>query len=367
MADLNNDASTDDNTPSKSSSGGILKNKSHFVGHNVACVEEIEDELQEEESSSDDDSFDEEERGFGGRGGFSGGGGGGGGGVKFRSELMSDRHDRVYDDWADVGFFLRYWEIGFAQSKTLTSLRDRLKDIKSHPLNRPGVVVRFLVLEKFNVNKAERRFRHMISWRAQCAALQKDYVPPPELLEQYPGAILKDTDNDDDPIFLSRLGVADLAGLTAKHGSDALLNYDIFRRESTMHGKWQADWSLKAGRPFRDMLIIEDLHNLTSKGVSKVIAAIFGAAELDQTYYPCMTKEIVIIRAPAHFRAAWALAAKRSLPKAIRQKVHVYGTSDYLEKLEKYMSVDSLPPCINPKGKGEVIGGMSPNLDGKVV
>jgi hypothetical protein len=361
MADSDTAAS-----PSQSPSEGESQSQS---------VEELklelkgEGEIQEEsESSDDDDSFDEEERGFGDRSKVAAGRGG----VKFRSErslatvkLMSDRHDRVYDDWADVGFFLRYWEIEFAQSKTLTGLRDRLKDVKS-PLNRPGVVVRFLVQEKFHLAKAEKRFRDMIAWRIKCPALQTGYAPPPDLLEKYPGAILKDTDNDDDPIFVSRLGVTDLAGLTTTR-SDELFNYDVFRREFIMKAgsKWQADWSLKAGRPFRDILIIEDLHHLSSKGIPKAIAAIFGAAELDQTYYPRLAKEIVIIRAPAQFRAAFTLS-KRTLPKAIREKIHVYGTSDYLEKLQKYMAVESLPPCINPKGKGECLEGLSPSLDGRV-
>mmetsp|Transcript_29288 Transcript_29288/g.48405 ORF Transcript_29288/g.48405 Transcript_29288/m.48405 type:complete len:346 (+) Transcript_29288:89-1126(+) len=336
------------------SNGGksILKNSSSF-GRNTASVAELEREIQQESSSDDGD---EEERGFG---------------VKFRSERsiasvkhMTDRSGRVYDDWADVGYFLRYWGIGFSSSKTLTNLRDRLKDLKSNPLNRPGVVVRYLVQEKFNVNKAEKAFRDMVQWRERCHALQKDYEPPAELLEKYPGAILKDTDNDDDPIFLSRLGVTDLTGLANKYGSDEMLNYEIFRRESILNGTWQKEWSLKAGRPFKNILVIEDLDNLSSKqGISKVIAAIFGAAVLDQTYYPCVAKQIIVIRAPAHFRAAWTLA-KRSIPKALRETIQVYGTSDYLKQLSAHVDLDSMPPCINPKGKGELLEGMSLSLEG---
>lgn len=340
----------------------ILKKPKFGEGFNVGMgegglrgltdVEDLEREAAQRDDASSDDDDDAR------------------GGVKFRSirslehvKFMSERHNRIYDDWADVGFFLRYWDIGFSQSDTLTKLRDRLKDVKD-PLNRPGIVVRFLVLEKFSVNKAEKRFRDMITWRMQCAALQKGYKPPQELLKHYPGALLKETDKDGDPVFISRLGVTDLAGLTEKFGADELYNYEVFRREFTMVGEWQQEWSKKEGRPFRDIVVIEDMQHLSSKGMSKYIAAIFGAAELDQTFYPEVAKVIVLIRCPKSFRAAWTLG-KRSLPKSLRERIEVCGNSDYLKHLEEYVELKDLPPCINPNGgKGELLEGMSPSLDG---
>lgn len=348
---------------SDSSLGKSVLKQTSSGFRNVAGVEQLEREVQEqaeEEEEEESDSSDQDDDDLEDERGIS---------VKFKSErslasvkVMTDRSGRVYDDWADIGYFLRYWDIGFVKSKSLTSLRDRLKDVKD-PLNRPGVVVRFLIQEKFNVSKAERQFRAMIEWTSNRETLKKGYHPPPELLEKYPGAMMKGTDHDDDPVYVSRLGITDLSGLTDKYGKDEMLNYEIFRRESTMYGTWQKEWSIKAGRPFRDILVIEDLCDLSPKDIPKAVAAIFGAADLDQTYYPCVAKKIVIIRAPAHFRAAWTLA-KRSIPKAIRETIRVYGNSDYLKRLEAYVDLDLLPPSINPDGKGELIEGMSSTLKG---
>ena len=314
---------------------------------------EDEDEDEDEDEGSENGNFDRNSR------------------VRFRSErgntvipaaVLSNIPE---DAWHNVAYYIRYWNLDFVQGKAFTDLRDRLNDVH-HEYNRPGVCVRYLRTKHFNVKKAEKMFRDSLIWRAdhQVDKLMLEYEPPTEILEKYPGAILKGCDKDGDPVFLSRMGVTDVPGLLQKYGHDGMIRYEIYKRESAMQGSWLPEWEQKSHRPIRHILIIEDLHGLGRKLLSSKIAGLYGdAMDVDQNHYPDSAKKIIIIRTPLIFRAVWTVV-KRFFPDFIQRKMEFTGCNNYLEVLEKYMDLDILPPCINPDGHGEAAPGMPPSFAG---
>ena len=269
------------------------------------------------------------------------------------------------DAWHNVAYFIRYWKLDFSQGNVLTDLRDRIRDV-DHPHNRPGVVIRYLRTQKYDLNKAEKMFRDSLKWREEHGVdtMVQEFKPPTELTDKYPGAILKGRDKEGDPVFMSRMGVTDVHGMLQKYGHSEMIRYEIFKRESAVCGSWLADWQEESQRPIRHILIIEDLHGLSRKALSSKVASLYGdVMHLDQQHYPDVAKKIVIIRTPAIFRVAWALV-KHFFPDYIQRKMEFAGYSNYMKVLEKYLDPAILPDCVHPAGKGEAVPGMPCNFEG---
>eukprot|EP00548_Thalassiothrix_antarctica_P004055 CAMPEP_0194141826 /NCGR_PEP_ID=MMETSP0152-20130528/11200_1 /TAXON_ID=1049557 /ORGANISM="Thalassiothrix antarctica, Strain L6-D1" /LENGTH=418 /DNA_ID=CAMNT_0038840583 /DNA_START=135 /DNA_END=1391 /DNA_ORIENTATION=- len=312
------------------------------------------------------------------------------------------------DEWSNVSYFIRYWNLDFIEANNLTKFRDKLltdKDVRDHPLTkRPSVLIRFLKAQRgavnFRIKKAELMFCSMIQWRIEQRLELKNaltmndddvYVPPRYLLEQYPGAILQNGgDKDGDPIYISRLGYFDailknnskkkkkklkksIKFNSNKSNDDnnddddklkllELENYETFRRESIVSNSlWLKEWTVREKRPLRQILVIEDLQGLSKKPRCDIFRRIYGATKRwDLERYPEMVKKIILIRVPYHFMALWNIRYKRCIPKSIRDKIVLVSDKNYLELLQKdYIDdLQILPPFMN--GKGIPVDGMSP-------
>mmetsp|Transcript_12593 Transcript_12593/g.20997 ORF Transcript_12593/g.20997 Transcript_12593/m.20997 type:complete len:349 (-) Transcript_12593:69-1115(-) len=281
------------------------------------------------------------------------------------SAPLTKPNEAVEDDWKNVAFFVNYWNMTDQQEFAFLEVRDRLLDVQ-HPFNRPNVVVRYVRARKFNVPKAEAMFRAMVVWRVTNGidSMLQDYTPPPELLHKYPGAILKGTDIDGDPIFVGRPGATDIPGMLDEFGYDQMMKFELYWRESVASGKWIEDWQKQSGRPLHLANIILDLRGFNRKMMaSQPIKVQREAASVSQENYPETTKKIIILGAPSCFMFIWSMA-KNCFDPGVLAKVEICGSSDFLEVLEKYMDLNVLPPCINPNGHGEAVESMPPNFEG---
>lgn len=266
------------------------------------------------------------------------------------------------DTWLHIDYYSQYWNLTTSQSKALMELRDRLVDVTNLGLNRPMNVVRYLRAQAYSPSLAEVMFRNMLAWRetnrVDTFIMTKDYTPPKDLVDRYPGAILKGNDLHGDPIFVNRTGVTDIVGLLETYGQEAMIQYEIYRRESGMIGSWIPEWERQSGRPIKQVLVIEDLQGLSGRVLSPKVAAFYGPVmELDQNNYPDAAKKVVVIRAPAIFCAAWAVA-KRFFPPFLQEKMCFCSANNYLQVLSEHVDLNVLPPCINPAGSGQVVDGM---------
>lgn len=272
----------------------------------------------------------------------------------------------VINDWVNVEYFMDYWKLSDSERTAVLELRIRLED---GPQNLPGILVRYLNAQGGDVKKAEHMFRAMLSYREKhdVDSLVETYQVPPFLKKHYPGAILQGLDHDGDPVFMSRMGVTDLAGLLHEYGHEEMIRYEIYKRESAVAGPWLSDWEKQAGRPIQRIVIIEDMKGLSARLLSAKVGAVFGdTMKMDQLCYPDVAKKIIVIRAPVIFRAAWSFA-KHLFPAYIQEKMEFCGSRNYLQVLGKYMDVDILPDCVNPAGHGAPRPGFPESFEGGLI
>ena len=282
-----------------------------------------------------------------------------------RSSTNPSRSTADIDDtWDNAAFFIQYWNLSEQETATFLEIRDRVSDIQ-HSLNRPGAIIRYMRARSFDVDQSESMIRETVAWRAQNGvdSILKDYNPPQEILDHYPGAILTGTDRMGDPIFVSRTGVTDLCGMVEKYGEEEMIRYEIYRREAALEGAWIREWESNAGRPIKQTVVIEDLQGLNMRHLAKKVTKFYGlVCDIDTKYYPETNKKIVIIRAPAAFRLIWAVV-KHFFDPSVVSKMEFCG-ENFHSVLGKYMDLHVLPPCIFPEGKGEAVEGLPPRFEG---
>ena len=189
--------------------------------------------------------------------------------------------------WSDenVAFVARLWELTDEETRDLKELGRRLLQTKKNTSSDsknggnidddnddddndsdswefvarhtktkdPLQVVRFLRARPGNVDAAEIMFRNMIAWRRRnnVDSILENYTPPAEIVQHFPGAILQGLDKDGDPIFLSRTGVTDGAGLVQKYGRDEMIRHAIWLRELVARGEWIQECEEQQQQPQR--------------------------------------------------------------------------------------------------------------------
>jgi CRAL/TRIO domain len=253
----------------------------------------------------------------------------------------------------------------------------------------PLQVVRFLRARPGNVDAAESMFRNMMAWRRRnhVDSILQDYTPPDEIVQHFPGAILQGLDKDGDPIFLSRTGVTDGAGLVQKYGRDEMIRHAIWLRELVARGEWiqeceeqqqqQQNDNAVDGQPvtnkqqprlpIRRMTLIDDLDELSVFQIVKnraLLNVYNEVMQLDQNNYPETCKKLLIIRAPALFRMVWMII-QHFFDPGVKEKMVFSSASNYRQVLQEYITdLKVLPSCIVPEGEGVARKGMPSNFDG---
>jgi len=176
-------------------------------------------------------------------------------------------------------------------------------------------------------------------------------------MKYYPVAVMQGLDRDGDPVYIDRAGVTDPSGLVKRFGREELYKYAVWLREGVFSGEWQEDYYRRVGRRVRRMTIIFDLHGFSSKQMNSVaVEGLKISTRMVQENYPGQLKRMIIVRAPAIFRAFWGIM-KHLIPKANHKRIlFAPGQDAYLEFLEQYMDRRVLPPCLDPeKGEGHVV------------
>jgi len=261
------------------------------------------------------------------------------------------------DPWSDeeVRRIADLWELTQSGRGRLGELGDRLRDVRHH-FNTPNKAVRYLLAKNHNVDAAESMFRDMIRWRRDSGAdsFLDEHVLHSDFVDHYPCGILEARDRHGDPIFLSRTGATDGAGFLERHGRDEMIKFSIYMRESIL--RWIDE---EYGRPFRQLVIVEDLDGLCRrKHMSGQLLLTFGEImRLDQDNYAESAKVIILIRTPSIFRIVWGLT-KHFFDARVRDKMIFCGPHNYQEVLRQYLGDDLesiLPDTIVPNGRGRAV------------
>ena len=289
---------------------------------------------------------------------------------------MADDETKIQaGPWSDdsVAAVVQLWDLSEKEQEALVTLGTKLhKDYNSHRKTEPTEVVRFLRARPNDVKAAEKMFRNMMEWRQQnnVDTILQDYTPPSELINKYPGAVLKGVDKDGDPIFVGRVGVTDGVGMIEKYGHDEMIKHAIWIREMVSTGSWIQDFENQGGngkrRPIKRMTIIEDCFGVSySTHMNRKLTSVYSdVMRLDQDNYPETAKRLLIIRVPTIFRLVWSII-KHFFDKGVVEKMVFVSCSDYQEVLQQYIDLEVLPEEIIPDiGKGTALPGMPPNFDG---
>lgn len=260
------------------------------------------------------------------------------------------------------------WELTATDASNLRELGRRLRDL-DHRKNNPGDVVRFLQARPGDVDAAESMFREMVMWRHRnkVDTILKDYRPPQELVDHFPGAILHSLDKDGDPVMVVRTGVTDGASMLMRFGKHEMLRHAIWLRELINTGDWIKKYEQEQKRPVKRVLIIEDVYRLPllhSVSNRPLIDMHREVMRLDQDNYPETAKKIIVIRAPSLFTTVWSIV-QHFLDPGVRQKVVLCGMHNYKEVLSEHVDLKILPDCMVPGiGEGKAASGMPSNFNG---
>ena len=261
------------------------------------------------------------------------------------------------------------WGLSNTFRNDLMQLGHHLQDLGKNTKNNPADAVRFLIANNGNVSKAEKGFREMILWRKQNNVdnILHSYNPPEKLVNHYPGAVLRGVDHAGDPIFLSRLGVTDAAGMLKQFGRSEMINHAIWLRELLCTGKWMQEYQRVHNKPVKQALVIEDVHEIQLLQIvcNRPLLSVYAEImRLDQDNYPEVAKKIIILRAPVLFHIVWNVV-QHFFDANVRAKMIFTTQSNYVEVLSQYMDVSILPPCVIPSvGKGGALDGMPSNFEG---
>ena len=233
----------------------------------------------------------------------------------------------------------------------------------------PPKVLVVIVFIGRNASHRKAMFRNMVAWRIEnkVDSILQDYHPPVELLKYFPGAILQGLDKEGDPVFLSRTGVTDSAGMLHRFGRREMIQHAIWTREMICTGAWIQKYEQEQRRPVKRIVVIEDVHGLPllQSASNRPLLSMFGEVmQLDQCNYPETAKHLIIIRAPALFRVVWNIV-QHFFDPGVRQKMVFCGSSNCNQVLSKYVDLAILPDCVVPgKGKGKAADGMPSNFEG---
>jgi hypothetical protein len=260
------------------------------------------------------------------------------------------------------------WNLSPVERLNLEELGNRLQDMMHHK-NTPSEVIRFLLACAHSVPRSEDMFRKSIEWRIRnnVDRIVKDYFPPQELFDYFPGAVLEGLDKEGDPVLLCRTGVTDTATMLRRYGKQEMIQHAIWLREMIFTGQWAQDYERKHGRAVKRVLIIEDLHALPLLQIAAngPLISLYGEVmRLDQDNFPEAGKKLLVIRAPSLFKVIWNVV-KHFFDPGVRSKMVFCGPSDFREVLLEYVDLEILPDCVVPGiGVGKPIIGMPPRFEG---
>lgn len=266
------------------------------------------------------------------------------------------------------------WDLTQDEKVLLKALGQRIRDVDYH-MNKPSEVVRYFqhwVKKKFDLDVAEKLFRKMVAWRLEndVDSILQTHSPPPEVLEYWPGAILKGLDKDGDPIFVSRKGATDGAGLLERFGKEALLKHAIWEKENMWHGEWTQQYQKEQKRPLKRLLVIEDAEGLNLIETifnRRLVDAFSEVVRIDNDFFPQCVKKCVIIRVPKIFAAIWSVIRGLLDPLNV-EKVAFSSPNRYVKDLSELVDLEVLPEEIVPGiGKGEARKGFPTSFKGGTI
>ncbi|XP_019095433.1 PREDICTED: phosphatidylinositol/phosphatidylcholine transfer protein SFH11-like isoform X2 [Camelina sativa] len=206
-----------------------------------------------------------------------------------------------------------------------------------------NTLLRFLKMRDFDLEKSKDAFLDYMKWRldSKVDLISKfKFEEYDEVKKHYPHGFHK-VDKSGRPIYIERLGMADLNAFLKATTVDRYVNYHIKEQEKTLSLRYPA-CSIASEKHVSSTTTILDVSGVGMSNFSKPARSPFMEIQkIDSNYYPETLHRLFVVNASSGFRMLW-LALKTFLDARTLAKVQVLGPN-YLGELLEAIDLSNLP------------------------
>lgn len=228
-------------------------------------------------------------------------------GVCSRKPSVSEYHEML-----DGDYILKHLgTLEPMQESKLLELHDKIKESLAGTQAVPSysTLLRFLRARDFSVEKASQMLQESLKWREEnnIDQMLNEYKAPPVITKYFLGA-WHQTDKQNCPIYILRLGHLDVKGLLKSIGEELLLRHALHICEEGLQLIEQA--TNKTGKAVTNWSLLCDLEGLSMRHLWRPgVKALLKIIETVEKNYPETLGRVFIVRAPRVFPIAWTIVS----------------------------------------------------------
>lgn len=197
------------------------------------------------------------------------------------------------------------------QESKLLELHDKIKEAIGSTLPIPsyGTLLRFLRARDFSVEKSFQMLQESLKWRQDnnIDQMLNEYKPSAVITKYFLGS-WHQSDKQNCPIYILRLGHMDVKGLLKSIGEEVLLKHALHICEEGLQLIEQA--TNKTGKAVTTWSLLCDLEGLSMRHLWRPgIKALLNIIETVEKNYPETLGRVFIVRAPRVFPIAWTIVS----------------------------------------------------------
>lgn len=217
-----------------------------------------------------------------------------------------------YEQMLDGDYIQKYLgEMEPMQESKLLELHEKIKDslIAGQTIPSYATLLRFLRARDFSVEKAHQMLQESLKWRADnnIDQMLNEYKPPTVISKYFLGA-WHQTDKQNCPMYILRLGHMDVKGLLKSIGEEVLLRHALHVCEEGLQLIEQA--TNKTGKAVSNWSLLCDLEGLSMRHLWRPgVKALLKIIETVERNYPETLGRVFIVRAPRVFPIAWTIVS----------------------------------------------------------
>lgn len=197
------------------------------------------------------------------------------------------------------------------QESKLLELREKIKETLAvgQPVPSYKTLLRFLRARDFSVEKALQMLQESLKWREDnnIDQMMNEYKAPTVISKYFLGA-WHQSDKQNCPIYILRLGHMDVKGLLKSIGEEVLLRHALHICEEGLQLIEQS--TNKTGQPVLNWSLLCDLEGLSMRHLWRPgVKALLKIIETVERNYPETLGRVFIVRAPRVFPIAWTIVS----------------------------------------------------------
>lgn len=197
------------------------------------------------------------------------------------------------------------------QESKLLELHDKIKEAigSTQPIPSYATLLRFLRARDFSVEKSFQMLQESLKWRQDnnIDQMLNEYKPSTVITKYFLGA-WHQSDKQNCPIYILRLGHMDVKGLLKSIGEEVLLKHALHICEEGLQLIEQA--TNKSGKAVTTWSLLCDLEGLSMRHLWRPgIKALLNIIETVEKNYPETLGRVFIVRAPRVFPIAWTIVS----------------------------------------------------------